>query len=132
MAFRPLAHRRFDRPVRLDSPHHVCRTRMESMAKVVHRSSDLIKDQASQLLPHTYNDNHRLQTSSRISLAPISTRDVCLHLTPTLPLLPGLLYSRTTTSHFQISLFDQHLQKHNKQLFSHVPFSQHKEQQPLP
>jgi hypothetical protein len=123
MAFRPLAHRLFDRLVRLDSPHHVCRPQMESTAKVVHRSSGPIKDQAGQLLLHPYNDNHKLQTSSRTNLALISKRDICLHLIPIPPLLPGLLYSRTTTSHIRISLFEQHLQKHNKQLFSHAPFS---------
>jgi hypothetical protein len=98
MVFLPRAHRLFDKPVRLNSLHRVCRARMESTDRVIHHSSGQTKDQAGQLLLHQYNASHRPRINSKTILAPISTRDVCLHQLPTPPLLLDPLYSRTNTS----------------------------------
>jgi hypothetical protein len=131
MVCRPLAHRLFDKPVRLNSLHHACRVRMEPTARLVHHSRGLTKHQAGRLLPGTYSDSPKLRTSSKTNLGLIRTRGVCLHQMPTTLLLLGLLCSKTISNLLRISLFDQHPQKHIKHLFSLVLSCQHKEQQPL-
>jgi hypothetical protein len=130
----PLEPHLSDRMARLDSLYRGCRVRMESMDRVEQLPSAQTKyqdqDQDDQLPPLLCIDNHRPQSSSRISLAQNRTEDVCHHPPPKPIKVPGHLFNSIKQLP-RISLCVQHHQTHNKRLFSLVPCPKYKPRQPL-